>query len=293
MGKTLYIFGNGFDLAHGLPTSYKDFHQWLIDNHDIWFIKAFEALYQNININGRWCDIESSLKQLTLKEAVDFDRYYQDCGDAIMNENSSHDAYRCGENLSRVIEALPSCLLDWVNCISLDNCTQTFKFPANAHFFSFNYTRTLEELYDINSKQIYHIHGAVGDNRELIIGYDEDNFDVEGDSAPDFSDVDIFTIVDKLRKNKKPVNAFIQYGSFTKFLKSINDVSSVIIFGYSCPNVDQPYFKRIASHINKEAIWTVYVHDKKYKKHASNYIGSIIQPNQSISVTNCPPLERL
>ena len=27
--EILYIIGNGFDLYHGIPTSYKDFYCWL------------------------------------------------------------------------------------------------------------------------------------------------------------------------------------------------------------------------------------------------------------------------
>lgn len=29
MKKTLLIVGNGFDLAHGLPTKYKNFKEWM------------------------------------------------------------------------------------------------------------------------------------------------------------------------------------------------------------------------------------------------------------------------
>lgn len=30
--KTLYIIGNGFDIAHGLDTSYWNFREYLLDN---------------------------------------------------------------------------------------------------------------------------------------------------------------------------------------------------------------------------------------------------------------------
>jgi hypothetical protein len=29
LNRTLYVIGNGFDLAHGLPTSYAQFHKFL------------------------------------------------------------------------------------------------------------------------------------------------------------------------------------------------------------------------------------------------------------------------
>lgn len=42
--KTLYIIGNGFDIAHNLPTSYWHFREYLEDMHQD-FLADFEYLY--------------------------------------------------------------------------------------------------------------------------------------------------------------------------------------------------------------------------------------------------------
>lgn len=42
--KTLYIVGNGFDMAHKLPTSYWHFREYLEDMHQD-FLADFEYLY--------------------------------------------------------------------------------------------------------------------------------------------------------------------------------------------------------------------------------------------------------
>ena len=42
--KTLYIIGNGFDIAHNLPTSYWHFREYLEDMHQD-FLAEFEYLY--------------------------------------------------------------------------------------------------------------------------------------------------------------------------------------------------------------------------------------------------------
>lgn len=42
--KTLYIIGNGFDIAHNLPTSYWHFREYLEDLHQD-FLADFEYLY--------------------------------------------------------------------------------------------------------------------------------------------------------------------------------------------------------------------------------------------------------
>ena len=45
MYKTLYIIGNGFDLAHGMPTRYGDFKRWLIENGRIDVIHELESAF--------------------------------------------------------------------------------------------------------------------------------------------------------------------------------------------------------------------------------------------------------
>ena len=40
----LYIFGNGFDIAHGINTPYTTFRKFLKQNHED-FLTTFEAMY--------------------------------------------------------------------------------------------------------------------------------------------------------------------------------------------------------------------------------------------------------
>lgn len=49
--KTLYILGNGFDIAHGLKTKYSDFYKYLLENKDT---QTF--LYNIINAYGTYDD---------------------------------------------------------------------------------------------------------------------------------------------------------------------------------------------------------------------------------------------
>lgn len=42
--NTLYIFGNGFDIAHGIKTSYSAFREFLKENHET-FLTTFESMY--------------------------------------------------------------------------------------------------------------------------------------------------------------------------------------------------------------------------------------------------------
>lgn len=49
--KTLYILGNGFDIAHDLKTKYSDFYKYLLENKDT---QTF--LYNMINAYGTYDD---------------------------------------------------------------------------------------------------------------------------------------------------------------------------------------------------------------------------------------------
>ena len=42
--QTLYIFGNGFDIAHGIRTPYAAFREFLKENHES-FLTTFESMY--------------------------------------------------------------------------------------------------------------------------------------------------------------------------------------------------------------------------------------------------------
>lgn len=42
--QTLYIFGNGFDIAHGIKTLYAAFREFLKENHES-FLTTFESMY--------------------------------------------------------------------------------------------------------------------------------------------------------------------------------------------------------------------------------------------------------
>lgn len=47
MGKRLFLIGNGFDLAHKLPTRYLDLLKWLYKNDNDTFMKLNKLLLRN------------------------------------------------------------------------------------------------------------------------------------------------------------------------------------------------------------------------------------------------------
>lgn len=292
--KVLYIIGNGFDIAHHLPTTYECFHKWLIANRELPFIRAFEKLYPGVKDDiGRWCDLESALGNVSLEHAVEIDLNYQDFPDEMVNEKSSHYAYRYGENLKRVTKVLPSCLHDWIHSIDLSNCEKMFEFHDDACFFSFNYTRTLEDVYEKEPKSIHHVHGTIGKNEELVVGYGKALFEEDEKYESDNPEINPEMIVNILRERCKPVKSIIKQQKFRLFMQQLSEISSVVVYGHSCSEVDKPYFIEIAKSIKADAHWTYYVHNSERNNYVKRYADSIQQKHQTVEITNESPIELL
>jgi len=283
--KILYIIGNGFDLAHGMKTSYEDFHQWLLDNGESSAVNRFESLYPNItNHERRWCDVESALGSITLEEAINYDGNYQECPDEIYCEDSSQ-AYRCGENLKNVVDILPGLLRDWVASISTKDISPKFEIIKDAKFLSFNYTRTLEDAYQIKTDKILHIHETIIENRPLVVGYGEARFE-DDEYVSEDDTIDVVLIKNLLSHCRKPVDAILKETKSKEWFKGLNEIESVIVYGHSCSKVDKPYFETVVRNIKPNALWTFFVHDKNKNKSIEKFAKSILKDTMSFEITN-------
>lgn len=284
--NVLYIIGNGFDLAHGMKTSYEDFHQWLLCNGASYAVYRLERLYPNLrNDLGRWCDLEAALGSVTLKEAIGYDKDFQDCPNEVNFEDSSHDAYRCGENLKNVVDILPGLLRDWVASITTNDVRPIFELNKGAKFLSFNYTRTLENVYQIKTDKILHIHETVIGDRPLVVGYGESRFE-DDEYVPDDDAIDVVLIKNLLSHCRKPVDAILKEPIPKKWFESLGEIESVIVYGHSCSMVDKPYFETVADNIKANASWTFNVHDTNKNKSIEKFALSILTDKMSFKITN-------
>lgn len=282
----LYIIGNGFDLAHSMKTSYEDFHQWMLNNGDFSAVNRLESLYPNIiNNEGRWCDVESALGSISFEDAINYDKNFQEFPDEINEENSSHDAYICGENLKNAVDILPGLLRDWVASISTKDVSSIFKINKGAMFLSFNYTRTLENVYQIKTDSILDIHETIVGNRPLVVGYGEGRF--EGDEyVPDDETIDVSLIKNILSHCRKPVGAILKEPIPKAWFESLSKITSVIVYGHSCSKVDEPYFETVVDKIQASARWTFFVHNKKENKYIEKFAKTILKNTMSFEILN-------
>ena len=128
----LYVIGNGFDLHHGMPCGYVDFIAWLQGNrHEVY--NDLNRIYGDCSGNN-WSDFENSLRGFNLDDYPD---------------NVTRDG------LMQLKAGLNEALLAWVKTIGMpEPKTVIDNIDRNAVFFTFNYTRTLEDFYGIDEDRI-------------------------------------------------------------------------------------------------------------------------------------------
>lgn len=287
--RRLFIIGNGFDLACGLPTRYEDFHAFLREHYPNadedsaevpWSRTGHhgETLYDDDEVVGfwmciisltdgdKWSDFEATLGKLDFGEAFDFaPLLYDKEGDRDM----IHEMYNNEDMASQIagcVDYLPALFTEWVNSIhvsatSLKLFPDAFLRPCTDLFLTFNYTRVLEDCYRIPESNVCHIHGAQGG--ELVIGHGEGRrFDEEHFCRFLGSEDALEFIQTRLRKDTD--EAIQTHSSFFEELSE--GVSAIYSYGFSFSKVDEPYLREICARVDtSNLVW--YLDDYDTSKH--------------------------
>lgn len=267
MIKRLFIVGNGFDLAHNLPTSYeKDFKRIAKNNESVsnfWELYSFDG-------TKIWSDFENCLAHPDFNSLEEiFNGYFPDY-------NSDYESDRTAIIVQADISGnLKKSVNDFAYLAekAIDNVSPIKKylklFNENDLFISFNYTHTLERLYSVDSNNVLHIHGEVGKS-DLLLGYPEGKYNPEKyNYDPTFKDRGRFieldisdyvkrmveenrfdyylftayeTLIDKTKKFCKKY----QFDNLSTFLNN-KTIDEIEIIGHSC-KIDFGYFKWLRNH---------------------------------------------
>lgn len=151
---------------------------------------------------------------------------------------------------------LDSLVLKWVKSIDIMNVKSNscitqyqkiFRQNPDAIFISFNYTRVLEDLYNIKEDRILHIHGDI-DNIP-IMGHGKDHLYNYDDEISTIDEEFIKAIhggfCDFYNSSKKNISQFSE--NLISFIKSYdeNNFEKILVIGHSLGNVDIPYFRKL------------------------------------------------
>ena len=145
--RNLIILGNGFDLAHGLQTKYSDFRDYIWNNNR----EFYEQLIKYIFEDDLWNGFENALgsfddgeiKEMSEAAYLNYDDNYYNYDRAISDEL---------EFSTKISEYL----LEWVKSIDIKTKPAVSRKIINNDniFINFNYTDTLEKVYDIINNNI-------------------------------------------------------------------------------------------------------------------------------------------
>ena len=165
----------------------------------------------------------------------------------------------------------------------------------NSLFLTFNYSKTLENLYKIPSDQILHIHGCIGDNEEFILGHGVGRDELQAmlaknDPEPSSSDnpeeneqcrmeyesqhqfhpqLAEEAAVNGVASQEKPVASLLM--RYKDFFDGLYDVTHVHVYGMSFSEVDAPYLNRVAE-ITKKAKWEISDYQDNCVQEISSFI---------------------
>lgn len=254
MKDTLYIIGNGFDLHHGLNTSYLNFRNYCVRNATSLWKNLSEIYGDTINRDMWWSDFENKLGNINYTSLA-------------LSYNGLAMGEQKVQNLFKGM--LPPLFGKWIKQIRKSPQKDTsLNIDTESLFFTFNYTLVLEEVYHIDENNVWHIHNSVKNPDNIIIGHDSDervlfstylsnksNYIV----SPDFVD----RVNRKIAQGSKNVKMIIENHK-DRFFDVYSQIKHIVVMGFSFNEIDMPYIKAIIE-ANKNAAdidWTIYFHSK-------------------------------
>lgn len=264
--KVLYVIGNGFDLMHGVRSSYYEFGSTLGKHSNIRFI-----LEKYIEVDDLWADFEGALAKINV-EAMSQPYILDvmlDMMDAYDEDAQAADFFAAAEMAASPATELSSELKDrftkWIDSLKVNTDDRPLKgIIQKGKFLDFNYTEFVEELYGVQRSDVCYIHGCrrkqKGEPREeLILGHQPHASDPQFDFEEDWSGINLSgnraqmiydaqqvalrEIVDADDDLTKHCDKII--AAHKSFFEAISDVDKVITIGHSLYPVDWDYFAEV------------------------------------------------
>lgn len=294
----LFIIGNGFDLSHGYNTRYTDFKKFL--THKSYDIGSFRLIDYFGDDDDLWSDFENNLEFIDFKETTDFyvggldpewsDKEYDR---EISRRSALQDSFE--EAPEKLYPALCTALSDFIVEETYDEKSVLDKYTRimtnNDLYITFNYSKTLENLYKIPENNVEHIHGVAYHSSTP----DPDDFDYSYESPfIIFGHSDTKKIV-RQAEDSNPINPNgclnnindlmkkdYQLQSFNDFIQG-RTFSSVEIIGHDFGIVDKPYFEELNKALNKNTVINFWLFDMS-KSNEKLHDLKIVFPRNKINI---------
>ena len=311
MEKHLYVIGNGFDIHHGINSSYSNFKDWMVEyNSDV--LEEFEEAY-GVCDDEWWGNFENELASLDIIEYASqiASENQPDLTSEHCDRMWSDAQIEVERQLSNLYSDLRNCFHDWI--IQLNKPLAEKKIilqTDNSLFLNFNYTTTLETLYGVNSDKILHIHGCVNVNEDFVIGHGKtlddlhkENSDVKPSPPKNINEEEYIEWLEDqsdskefheqlaedaafhcVESQRKPVEQIIETNE--AFFSSLRGFNVVHVYGISFSQIDMPYLTRIAQEV-VNAEWEFCDYDNQHRDDIIKFVqNNFIKKYKIIELEN-------
>ena len=258
---TLLVLGNGFDLMHGVKSSYYHFRDSMGKSNAL-----RQTLEEYLNAKDVWWDFEHALSRIDVKRMAN-----SAAVEASMDFFDGYDPYESASGFFAAIDGvsepmdiicseLPKRFKQWVNTLTWGTDDLPLKsMIGNPYVLCFNYTEFIETEYGVSHDRVCYIHGNRRNRKdELILGH----LDGASDEMYDFKDIKapggenalielaqeyaIGKIIDCDQSLAKHCGNIIEKNK--SFFDRLEGITDIIVVGHSLADVDREYFQEIISH---------------------------------------------
>lgn len=267
----LYIIGNGFDLAHAeLPdakelgqykTKYSDFKDFLKNDcsqenppcdfcKKICYCYVLRILESIPNLGEDWSNFEGALAEFDIdKLLLIFKELYK----------AFPCVFKGMDNMGSVFsEDLEISFEKWLNKIQIGHTKCYNNINQDGYYITFNYTDTLEQVYNVSPKNILYIHWKIKnqEHHKCIFGHGKSRYCLKKDNRFQrcWNDPDLYNIFDFIANLEKDY----QFKELKERERLIRNCTEVKVIGHSFSDIDKPYFMEIAKMLPKDTPWTYY-----------------------------------
>lgn len=269
----LYIIGNGFDIAHGIPSKYSDFRGYCERNIPEMYEKL--SRYYGERFENLWSSFEENMPSISQDAILDWA--------STTNPNWSQNwegYYRFIAEIRNEVDYVDTIKTDfteWIQSIDLANAHRLYRLSLeDSLFMTFNYTLTLENIYHVNPHQVLHIHGRVGEDfPQLILGHNMQDAEIDNifsseDEIKQEACSEVANLVKGWRKDTQTIIAENE-----DFFSNLADVTDVYVLGHSMADVDLPYFEHVRDIVNEDTAWHISYYDAEDRQGKEQVAGRL------------------
>lgn len=312
--KSLFIIGNGFDIAHGLNTRYSDFMKYLtqyetppqevcpkwiyidsMSQNDQERHALYDKIKKYIPEYELWMCFEEALGNINIEQIKEDNSCYMlGYGDENWRDSANHDyQYMINEELS-FTTPITEWFRKWIASINTkvipkQNIIQLI--GIEDVFLNFNYTDTLETVYGIDENRIRYIHGKANRGDLLILGHHNKSqfskpIDISTMSEEEYENyMDYISSIDvrEMEANKYIEEYFKRTYKDTAtiihsnhdFFGNLQDVLVVNVLGHSLSYIDMDYFAVIRNCVGANCRWNISYYSHEDYIRANSFVRNL------------------